>query len=266
MPRALSPRTCVPYSPKSIITTKAHMKSNCLGRALAGIAAALVLSGCALTNYSAAKWAVVTADPRRDFGRSLTTKFEPGQPSILTVSGGIVHSSWGIRNMETLREKETIIIKMHMVHAGFGRTNLYGEFSYRIEIPEDVNYVRIGKCKTNIWSRTGNTGPAPVRNDRDLGSPSSMPSKRNVSKPFQEAPWETKGTKASHQAWMVQEPNTSSIRPHPVKVVAIQSNERSRKDNAQPPKYWMSVRRGPKVYACHEEQGIEGDSPRWYQL
>jgi len=113
------------------------------------LAALPLLTGCHIP------YAIV-GHPKCTVARDLRgIKVEPdaANPDTILVSGGIFHSSWGISDMTLLRKKDAIVIQMHMKHAGFGRTNLIGEFSYRIHIPPDVNFVQIGKERQTIWSR-----------------------------------------------------------------------------------------------------------------
>src|SRR5437763_15601613 len=83
----------------------------------------------------------VQVEGRRDFGKSLKVKQDPSHPETLIVSGSVYHSSWGINDMRLVKQKDTIIIKMHLKHGGFGRENLRGDFTSRIEVPRDVNFV-----------------------------------------------------------------------------------------------------------------------------
>jgi hypothetical protein len=114
------------------------------------LAALPLLSGCSLAY---AKFGHPEVQVRRDLP-GLKVEADPVQPETLVVSGRIPHSSWGISDMRLLREKDVIVIQMHMKHGGFGRTNLTDRFSYRIDIPPDVNCVKIGKERKTIWARS----------------------------------------------------------------------------------------------------------------
>ena len=62
----------------------------------------------------------------------------------LKVSGLSSHSSLAVSNISTKKEEDCIVILVHLVVA---RSDLTGNFTYVLDVPEEVEYVCFGKTK-----------------------------------------------------------------------------------------------------------------------
>ncbi len=113
------------------------------------------LTGCSYTYALVGHPAVVA---HRDLGKGLKATPDPQSAERVVVSGRVIHSSWGISDIKTVRKEDTVFIVLHMKHGGFGRTNLHERFTCPIDVTNGVDFIRVGKDKALVWSRGDQTG------------------------------------------------------------------------------------------------------------
>ncbi len=74
-----------------------------------------------------------------------------GSPDVsLEISGITFHSALVVEKIETIVEKDCLLVLVHLM---FTRSGLTGNFAYDFDVPKGIDTVCFGPAKHVIWKR-----------------------------------------------------------------------------------------------------------------